>query len=674
MKSERILKVEALKETLTAIEECQYTYKNEIKRLKLNKNEMSKIRVYSKEEIDEFVDKLDKNENIFKSRDTIEKRIEFTVVNCDSYEAAFSLKDKAKGEDVLVLNFANPINPGGGVRTGANAQEESLCRQSTLLASLESEEAARYYEYNKKLKGYWGSDLVAVSPKVEIIKKEEDFLDDSFVVAVITASAPSVTSDEHENPMLKKTIYNRILGILSVAAREGYKHLVLGAWGCGAFGNDAKMMACEFERTLKNFHQSGKYAEDYFDNIVMAVLDTSYAKYNYKCFAEQFNSYYKELEEREAKKITEHINHNENKYFTKIMGSIIGGAVGDALGYSVEFRTLDEIKRKFGRKGITQYELVNGKALISDDTQMTLFTACGIMYGETRMALRGVMAEPEIYIYDAYLDWLEMQTGKESKNKISWLLDVPELKNRRAPGFTCIEALESEKMGTIENEINDSKGCGGIMRVAPIALYYHFKKENIDELDLLGAKAAAITHGHDLGYMPGAAFVHIVSRAAFGGCVYGDDLYHIVLECRDTMERIFKDKPDISYMLQLMDKAVELSNNSDADEINIKSLGEGWCSEETLAIAIYCCLRHSENFEDAVIAAVNHDGDSDSTGAVVGNIMGAYLGIEEIGAKWINCLELKETIEEIALDLSHKCQMKADNSYMDEQWIKKYVR
>ena len=148
----------------------------------------------------------------------------------------------------------------------------------------------------------------------------------------------------------------------------------------------------------------------------------------------------------------------------KKVGCLIGGAVGDALGYQIEFN------RGIQTKQVTKYK--NDKGIISDDTQMTLFTANGILFRETRFAMRGIAPSIEGCVFDAYLDWLETQDKlKINFQPVSWLKQVPELHVQRAPGLTCLNALTSNIMGTLEEPINDSKGCGGIMRVAPVGLY-----------------------------------------------------------------------------------------------------------------------------------------------------------------------------------------------------------
>lgn len=116
-----------------------------------------------------------------------------------------------------------------------------------------------------------------------------------------------------------------------------------------------------------------------------------------------------------------------------------------------------------------------------------------------------------------------------------------------------------------------------------------------------------------------------------------------------------------------------LSRNFDADEKNIRTLGEGWVAEETLAIAIYCSLRYANDFTEGVIAAVNHTGDSDSTGAVTGNILGAWLGYDKIEPKWRENLELGGVILEMADDLGTECPI--SEYHFDEKavWSQKYV-
>lgn len=341
----------------------------------------------------------------------------------------------------------------------------------------------------------------------------------------------------------------------------------------------------------------------------------------------------------------------------RFKGSLVGGAVGDALGYAVEFYEYPEIVRIYGEKGITKYKLnENNKAVFSDDTQMTLYTANGIILNETHN-------DTDInYVAVCYKDWLRTQTYNvfdSEKAECSWLNDIPELCYQRAPGNTCINAILHGADGTAENPINNSKGCGGIMRVAPAGLYY----SNPVEAGIKGAEFSAITHGHPLGYMPSFVMAYIISRITYEE---NPNLLKIILDSKEAVRKIYNDNEYISYLIDTIDKAILLSQNENNDVENIHSIGGGWVAEETLGIALYCCLKYEGDFDKAIISSVNHSGDSDSTGAIVGNIMGALYGYDRIPFKWKKNLELLETIVEIAQDL---CEMNISH----ENWQKKYM-
>lgn len=360
------------------------------------------------------------------------------------------------------------------------------------------------------------------------------------------------------------------------------------------------------------------------------------------------------------------------KDLNKYRGCLIGGAAGDALGYAVEFLDYDSIVQKYGSRGITEYALRNGVAEISDDTQMTMFTANGLLLGTTRGNMRGVFGSYPSYIEFCYGDWLRTQTEAyplKGDFHYSWLVNMKELFNFRAPGHTCMSALASSEHGTIENPINQSKGCGGVMRVAPIGLYFGDKDYSIEEVDRIGAETAAITHGHELGYIPAAACVHMIHLVSH------DDvpLLDAVLDMRESIGKQYAGAKHLPEFIRLIDKAVALSRSSQDDVDAIRQLGEGWVAEETLAIAIYCALKYENDFDKALIAAVNHSGDSDSTGAVTGNILGAYLGLDKIPSKYLDNLELKDVILELADDLYNDCQMSEYDTYYDEKWAKKYI-
>ena len=339
----------------------------------------------------------------------------------------------------------------------------------------------------------------------------------------------------------------------------------------------------------------------------------------------------------------------------RIRGSFIGGAAGDALGYPVEFiDSFEGIKAHYSERGITRLDVrwtdvdstSVGKAVISDDTQMTLFTANGLLN-----AFKQGIA-PKYGICRAYIEWYLTQIGKKSgKYKDCWIGNVPALNYRRAPGNTCMYSLSVIYSG--KDPMNNSKGCGGVMRVAPIPLYAVVdNRMSITDTALLAGEAAEITHQHPLGFIPAALVAHIIYRLALDEAPNKHSLVGYIHEGMEAMEKLYPQYPsDVKYMGELCDKAIILANNSSSDVLNIESIGGGWTGEEALAIALYCATRHFDNFEQALIAAVNHAGDSDSTGAITGNILGAAVGYDAIPQKFKDDLELHDVILHMADDI-----------------------
>ncbi len=351
----------------------------------------------------------------------------------------------------------------------------------------------------------------------------------------------------------------------------------------------------------------------------------------------------------------------------RFRGCLIGGAAGDALGYAVEFMRERDIFRRYGEQGITRYDLCRGSALISDDTQMTLFTAAGLLRGDAIGIGREEYAR---CVNEQYLDWLRTQGRRRpegGEKNHSWLMNVRDLFSPRAPGNTCLAALQAGGGGTPESPINNSKGCGGVMRVAPIGLYFGDRGFSVAEICRLGAQAAALTHGHALGWMPGGALAQIVHEVSQDGAEIAEDALHALSVIRE----LWPDRGEAESFDRLIRKALDLAAGDKDDLSAIHELGEGWVGDEALAIALYCAVRHSGDIDGALIASVNHRGDSDSTGAIAGNIVGAQVGLSGIPEKYTDHLELRDVIIEIADDL---CSGRPEDGSADEAvWKQKYV-
>lgn len=325
-------------------------------------------------------------------------------------------------------------------------------------------------------------------------------------------------------------------------------------------------------------------------------------------------------------------------------GCLKGGAIGDALGWPVEFKRIDSIKNKFGKDGIQDLVINNrGKAEITDDTQMTMFTADGLI----KSALKKLNLDelPDMKeVFNSYKLWYNTQFGKHPKQNEGWISDIQDLYTTRAPGNTCLSAIRGGKPGSIAEHINNSAGCGGVMRVAPAGLMY---KDNPELAFKVGAECAALTHGNPRGYLSAGVLSEMIAHI-----VNGKNVDEAVTETLKTLKKYNGHEP----VTNLMKKAQKLAKSDIKPSQAIQELGEGWVGDEAIAISTYCAMKEPNDFAKAVKMAVNHNGDSDSTGAILGNILGAHLGVDKIPSKWLNKIELTEELGQVAKDLYVKPQ------------------
>lgn len=331
----------------------------------------------------------------------------------------------------------------------------------------------------------------------------------------------------------------------------------------------------------------------------------------------------------------------------KIRGSLVGGAVGDAFGYPVEFVcSFQDIQAKYGDEGITEYDLsypwLDGKiakAQFSDDTQMTLYTAEGLLEAEQS-------GQPVVQtICNAYIAWFGHQVGRKVKiSYMSELAQIKELNQRRAPGNTCISALFAINSG--KEPDNASKGCGGVMRVAPVGLYGAAHGWTLDKTARLAGDTAEVTHLHPLSTYSSAALAVIVQLCVDAEAMDVETFKETVLKSLDTVGAVYGESaPAMDEFMAIIEKSIRLADNQLLDwEIIENGLGGGWVAEETLAIAVFSVLRHIDDFSACMVCAVNHGGDSDSTGAVAGNIIGAILGYDALPAKFTADIQLRDLL------------------------------
>lgn len=292
-------------------------------------------------------------------------------------------------------------------------------------------------------------------------------------------------------------------------------------------------------------------------------------------------------------------------------GCLLGGAYGDSLGAAVEFATSEQIRQRYGPGGISRLEPVFGRAgNVTDDTQMAIATAEGIRFASHYESLISTQNS----LWQSYKHWHRTQTDPE---------------NSRHPGMTCMSALDHDDWMEVDN---DSAGCGGIMRAHPIGLAFSDSQRAYST----AVESAALTHHHPNGYIPAGFLGSLICDLARGADFD---------QALDTTKQLVAGQADSQSTLAAVDRALAADTQKDSFEVidNQVGGGGGWLGHDALAIAVFAVSRAGTDPLESVRVAVNHGGDSDSTGSIAGAIAGTIHGPEAF----------IETLNQQAVDLEH---------------------
>lgn len=342
---------------------------------------------------------------------------------------------------------------------------------------------------------------------------------------------------------------------------------------------------------------------------------------------------------------------------SRVRGCLLGGAIGDALGAPVEFLSLAEILQRFGTQGVRDFAEVaygadRGVGLVTDDTQMTLFTLDGVINALVRRE-RGLGFTTAL-LHHSYLKWLHTQTSTSLPgNEEGWLAQQQWLYSRRAPGNTCLQALDAwkrtDEVGWGTPARNDSKGCGGVMRSAPIGFLALLEgRQGLPDVFDIARDAAGYTHGHPTGQIASGALALLI-----GHLMLGADLE---TAARETLRHVQQRPHGQETARALILAMADIDPTKRPDRVHLETLGGGWVAEEALAIALHCALTYPEpdRMLDALSMAATHSGDSDSTAAICGNILGTLHGDAALPKHLAFRVEGRATILEMADDVMYE--------------------
>ena len=352
-------------------------------------------------------------------------------------------------------------------------------------------------------------------------------------------------------------------------------------------------------------------------------------------------------------------------------GCLLGLAVGDAMGYTVNSHTLAEIQEDYGPNGLQGYDPVNGYADVTSHTQLAAFTANGLLYGLTQGRAKGTMSPFINYIARSHWEWASSQAMMDRPARtVCWLFKEKSLCRRHCLDTRMKEIVLRKQFGTPEDRLNPITTPSSLTAAVGVGLFQD--PENMDqrECDRLGAEAVALTHGDPATFLSGAVVTHLISAVLRSDAPLEELVEQAMESLREQFDREYHRQ--VSQICSLIRQAMELSR--DDKTLFVEAMEQLQCKTGAQVVAgtVYALLAGEEDFDLSLIIAVNHSGASAAVGALVGAVLGARLGLGALPEFYLECLECRDILQELADDLCQGCPIEAGDVFFDDDWDGKY--
>ena len=362
------------------------------------------------------------------------------------------------------------------------------------------------------------------------------------------------------------------------------------------------------------------------------------------------------------------MDNRENAY----RGCLLGLAVGDAMGYAVDRLSWEEICRDYGPDGIRGYDLVNGYADVTSHTQVAAYCANGLLVGLTRCQMMGREAPYIRYVDLALREWSQGQHLRRLPDRTAfWVSEAEELRRRRCMDTRMLDTLSRERLGTMEAPLNHHDTPGAICAAVSVGAFFAPGRMEPQAIGTLGAEVVALVSGEPLAFLSGA-----VTAFAMAGMMQDPEtpLREHFLQAIEVVAGQFSRYPQVEELTLQLHRAVKLAGNTLMPEREAMEHLKCEDCAGVLAGAIYASLRKSEDFDGAMILAVNHSGRSAAVAALTGAFLGAYRGADGIPDFYLEGLELVPLLTELAEDLRQGCPKVLSAGFFDDTWDQKYIQ
>ncbi|MCP2163970.1 ADP-ribosylglycohydrolase family protein [Goodfellowiella coeruleoviolacea] len=392
-------------------------------------------------------------------------------------------------------------------------------------------------------------------------------------------------------------------------------------------------------------------------------------------------------------KFSRNSHENHNLAWHRVVGAYVGFALGDALGSAVEFDSWETIQEKFGPHGLTELAVAFDRpGQISALTQQLLFCTEGLIRGAEPVAGKHHLTSAPLAVQHAYQRWLVTQGvpwseagGRFAADRAEpdgWLVRVPELAHRRSPDLTTLSTIRSfarrGEIGSPERRVNKSQGAAALLSALPAAVAAAHGLDRADGMEharALALELAQLTHGHNTSTRAAMSLAGLM----FSRMLAEDTIrpVHLLLQPEYSywQDNDFQSERS-EFRRALQEARVRREQREVHPLAQLDSLGDGATAVSVLTRALYAASRFETEPETALLVAVNHSGNSAMTAAVTGALLGAKYGVPGLPSHWIDQLELRFLVENVASDAFWHFNRFSPLTVAEqaEMWTRRYPR
>ena len=347
-------------------------------------------------------------------------------------------------------------------------------------------------------------------------------------------------------------------------------------------------------------------------------------------------------------------------------GCLLGLAVGDAMGYTIDDKSWEEIQENYGPEGLLGYDLQETEyATVTSYTQIAAYLSNGLL-----MSISRGKPDHMRYCKLALREWTRSQQFyRDPEKTLCWIAKFPQFRRRRCRDARMLDNLRLEAYGTMSSPKNNNSAPGSLTAAVAAGMFYHPKRIAPEQVGPLAGELIAMTHGNPDAFLSGVVLAYVIT-----GILQEPDcpLQEQFAQAIAVMDGLFRSRfPQTERLARQFRKAIALARQESVSAQEGMERLQCLDGAQCLAGAMFACLRSPEDFDAAMITAVNHSGISAAVGAVTGAILGAKLGEEALPPFYLESLECGDLLRILAEDMA--CGTPALGLF-DDAWDHKYVQ